>query len=116
MRLPSSDELDFIDRRQPVEFLLNKVWWLSVAERMAKTFYQAYLAYWILVAGLASGVADNSNASAFDLLFTWNNVKAGIVGVALSFVTSVATTHVGPDDNSPSAVVTETKPTQPDVG
>jgi hypothetical protein len=92
--------------------MFSKVWWLSAAERAGKTFLQAYLTFWIMVAGFASGAAQ-VNADAFDLLFTWNNVKAGVVGLALSLATSVGSTKLGPDSNAPSLTVTETKPTQP---
>ena len=94
-------------------FLGDKQWWLSTGERMAKSFVQGYLAFWLLAAGLTNSSADQPNADAFDLLFTWDNVKAGIVTMVLSLATSFASTPLGPDKNAPSLVVTETRPTQP---
>jgi hypothetical protein len=94
--------------------MFSKIWWLSTLERFAKTFVQGYMAFWLLSAGLTDSSAE-ANAAAFDLLFTWNNVKAGVVTSALSLAMSFASTPFGPDGDSPSLVVTETKPTQPAI-
>jgi hypothetical protein len=89
----------------------NRVWLLSVAERMVKSFVQGYVAFWTLAAGLGNTPTDQPNAGAFELLFTMNNVKAGVVMAFLSLATSIGTTGLGPDKNSPSLTVTETVPT-----
>jgi hypothetical protein len=88
-----------------------KLWLLSTGERAAKSFVQGYLAFWTLSAGLGNTPAEtSSNAGAFDLLFTLNNLKAGVVMAVLSTGTSFLSTGFGPDKDSPSLVVTETKP------
>jgi hypothetical protein len=92
--------------------MFTKVWLSSTVERFTKTFVQGYLAFFLMASGLGSGGVDNVgvNTGAFDLLFTMNNVKAGAVAAVLSFLSSVASTPVGPDTNSPSLTVTESKP------
>ncbi len=67
----------------------------KTAERAAKTFAQFFFANWILLSGKA---AD------FDHLFTASNLKAGVVGVALSIATSLGSKGIGPDTDSPSVV------------
>lgn len=52
----------------------------DVAERAVKTFLQFFFANWFLLSHAAVG---------YDTLFTWGNVKAGIVGLALSIATSI---------------------------
>ncbi len=93
--------------------MFTKVWLLSTGERLTKTFVQGYLAFFLLASGLGNGGVDNvsTGTGAFDLLFTMNNVKAGVVAAVLSFLTSLASTPIGPDKESPSLVVTETPPT-----
>jgi hypothetical protein len=93
--------------------MFSKVWLFSTGARLAKTFVQGYLAFFLMASGLGNGGVDNAavNTGAFDLLFTMNNVKAGAVAAVLSFLSSVASTPVGPDTNSPSLTVTETRPT-----
>jgi hypothetical protein len=86
------------------EVNMNTTFWKKTAERAGKTFLQAYLAFWMLTAGLGdTGAEAGGNPSAFDLLFTWDNVKAGVVALALSIVTSLASKPVGPTE-SPSVV------------
>lgn len=67
----------------------------ELAERAAKTFGQFYLGSWLFLSGKS---AD------FDHLFTTTNVKAGIVGVALSAATSLGSRKFGPDEDSASIV------------
>lgn len=69
----------------------------DVVERMSKTFFQAYFAAWTLIAFVGTGLG---NAGAFDSLFTMNNVKAGVVGAALSFFTSIGSRPVGDQDSA----------------
>lgn len=59
------------------------------AERAARTFVQSYLACW-----LAAGAAD------YDELFTVTNLKAGVVGLALSLAVSVGAKKRGADDSA----------------
>jgi len=63
--------------------LKSSQWWQDATERAVKTFLQAYLAFWMVAAQVAG---DQSEM--FDTLFTWDNVKAGIVGLVLSLGTS----------------------------
>lgn len=93
--------------------MFTKTWLLSTGERLTKTFLQGYLAFYLLAAGLGNGGVDNvaKSTNAFDLLFTMNNVKAGAVAAVLSLLTSIASTPLGPDKNSPALTVTETPPT-----
>lgn len=72
-----------------------KVFIAKLAERAAKTFLQFYFANWIY---FGDGAVD------YEHLFTEANVKAGVVGLALSVATSVGTKNVGPDNDSPSVV------------
>ncbi len=76
----------------------------KTAERMAKTFVQFYLGYWFLTLGLLNTAAAVAGPGAFDTLFTVDNVKAGVVGLALSLATSIGTKGLGPDKDSPSMV------------
>lgn len=74
---------------------------LRTIERAAKTFAQFYFGLWLLRLGLLNADISAPNADAFDLLFTIDNVKAGVVGVALSVATSVGSKPFGdPDDPS----------------
>lgn len=91
--------------------MFSKLWWMSTLERLAKTFVQGYFAFFTMVAGAATGPVDDvSNVTNFELLFTMNNVKAGLVAAAISFFMSMGSTPLGPDKGSPSMVVTETTP------
>jgi Putative lactococcus lactis phage r1t holin len=91
--------------------MFSKVWLLSTGERLVKTFFQGYLAYFLLASGLGNTPATVGSSDVFNLLFTMDNVKAGAVAAVLSFLTSIASTPVGPDKESPSTVVTENPPT-----
>jgi hypothetical protein len=93
--------------------VFSKIWWLSTLERAAKTFFQAYIGFWVLAAGLGSTPTEVPNADAFDLLFTWDNVKAAVVVTVLSLASSVVSTPLGADKSAPSLTVTETVPTAP---
>lgn len=73
---------------------------LDAAERAAKTFAQAYFGLWLLRAGLADADVAEPRAAAFDLLFTIDNVKAGVVGVALSVATSFGSRPFGRRDDA----------------
>lgn len=74
-----------------------------LAERAAKTFGEFYLGSWVLAAGLLDTNFDVPNASAYDLLFTTDNAKAGVVGLALSVFTSLGSSRIGKEDD-PSLV------------
>ena len=91
--------------------MLSKVWLLSTAERLAKSFLQGYIAFWTLTAGLGNTPAEVASSAAFDSLFTWDNVKAGVVMAFLSVGTSLLSTPFGPDKGSPSLTVSENPPT-----
>jgi hypothetical protein len=82
---------------------MNKAFLVRTAERAAKTFLQAYLMFWMLQAGLGDTTAEHPG-DAFDLLFTWDNVKAGVVALALSVASSLISKPVGPSPDSPSVV------------
>ena len=69
-------------------------------ERAGKTFIQFYIGAWMLAAGLLGTDLNVPNTAAFDLLFTLDNVKAGVVGVALSIATSVGSSRIGDSDNA----------------
>lgn len=64
----------------------------DMAERAVKTFFQGYLGAWI-----ATG-AD------FDGLVSTDNLKVGVVAVALSIAMSMGLKNVGPHKGSPSAI------------
>ena len=64
----------------------------DAVERAANTFVQAYLGVW-----MATG-AD------FDGLTSTDNLKAGVVAVALSIAMSMGLKKVGPNKNSASVV------------
>lgn len=64
----------------------------DTVERAARTFLQAYLSFWMV-----SG-AD------FDGLTNADNLKAGVVAVALSIAMSMGLKNIGPNKNSGSVV------------
>lgn len=74
--------------------MFTKRFWQDAIERAAKTFFQAYAGAWVAVAAATGGALD------FDSLFTADNVKAGIVGVAISFFMSMGSTLRGGSDNA----------------
>jgi energy-converting hydrogenase Eha subunit E len=76
----------------------------KTAERAVKTFLQFYLGFWLLTMGLMGTSAAVVGPEAFDTLFTLDNVKVGVVGLALSVVTSIGTKNLGPEHDSPSVV------------
>jgi hypothetical protein len=84
--------------------IFSKVFVEKTAERMGKTFVQFYLGFWMLSMGLLNTTAEVAGPGAFDSLFTIDNAKAGVVGVALSLATSIGTKGFGPDKESPSLV------------
>ena len=61
----------------------------DTAERAAKTFAQAFFAVWLGIGG-----------AQFDTLFTVDNLKAGVVGLALSVATSLGSKKLGADDSA----------------
>lgn len=64
----------------------------DTAERAARTFLQAYLGAWV-----ATG-AD------FDGLIKADNLKVGVVAVALSIAMAMGLKKVGPNKNSASVI------------
>lgn len=64
----------------------------DAAERAARTFFQAYLGAWI-----ATG-AD------FDGLIKSDNLKVGVVAVALSIAMAMGLKNVGPKKDSASVI------------
>lgn len=86
--------MSLFDRFSDKKFLSD------TAERASKTFAQFYLGYWLFLN------PDNSLGNApqmFDTLFTGDNLKAGVVGLALSLATSVGSSFNG-DSHSASAI------------
>jgi hypothetical protein len=79
----------------------TKRWLADALERSGRTFVQAYLACW-----LAAGSAD------YDELFTITNLKAGVVGLALSLAVSVGAKKRGADDSA-SLLPADVDPPQP---
>lgn len=75
-------------------------WALDTAERCIKTFLEAYFAVWFAMG------AD------FDHLFTVDNLKGGVVGVALSLAMSVGALKQGADDSA-SFLPGDVDPPQP---
>lgn len=76
----------------------------DMAERAAKTAVQAYFTLWTMTAVLGTGPELGSpKASAFNSLFTLNNLKAAAVGAAYSLFTSILSKPVS-DDSSASLV------------
>lgn len=66
----------------------TKRWLLDTGERAGRTFLQAYFAVWL---ALGAG---------YETLFTLENLKGGVVGVALSVAMSVGAKKTGADDSA----------------
>ncbi len=64
----------------------------ETAERAARTFVQAYLSVWLVGGASFEGLTDV------------DNLKAGVVAVALSVAMSMGLKNVGPNKGSASAV------------
>jgi hypothetical protein len=79
-------------KRDIVEFSMNIQFIKETAERAGRTFLQAYLAFWLVV------------GSDFDSLFTLDNLKAGVVAVALSVAMSLGLKNVGPNKDSAGSI------------
>lgn len=71
---------------------MNVSFMKDAAERALRTFFQGYLGAWI-----ATG-AD------FDGLVSADNIKVGVVAVALSVAMSLGLKGVGPNKNSASSI------------
>lgn len=87
--------MGMIDKLKDSEFLED------AAERAIKTFGQFYLGYWLF---LNPGVEGVVTPDAFDTLFTADNLKAGVVGLALSAVFSLGSKKFGKNKDSASLV------------
>ena len=74
---------------------MNNEFIAKTIERASKTFIQFYLGSWLFLSGAA---AD------FEHLFTVENVKAGVVGLALSLVASIGSRNIGNTKDDPSLV------------
>ena len=85
--------MSFIDK------VKNSKYMTELAERAVKTFGQFYLAYWLFLNPDGGGISPEM----FDTLFTTQNLKAGVVGLALSVATSLGSKPFG-DKNSASLV------------
>jgi hypothetical protein len=66
----------------------TKAWVKETADRLIKSFGQGYLAAWLI------------SGRTFDTLFTVDNLKAGVVLVALSLATAVGLKQVGSDQST----------------
>lgn len=64
----------------------------ETAERAARTFLQAYLGVWVATGADFDGLVDS------------DNLKTGVVAVALSIAMSMGLKNVGPNKGSASAV------------
>lgn len=84
---------------------MNTTFIKDIAERASKTFLQFYLGFWLLTNGLLNTDAATPSPDMFDTLFTSDNLKAGVVGLALSLATNFVTKPFGRDGNSASLVV-----------
>jgi hypothetical protein len=80
--------------------LRSRKWIESTVERFTKTFFQFYLGFWLF---LNPDTNLGASEQMFDTLFTTGNLKAGVVGIALSLITSLGSSAVGKPD-SPSLV------------
>lgn len=90
-----------------MNFITDREWWKAMADRVVKSFFQGYFTLWFLQEGLGDTSATVPNSDAFDTLFTMDNVKAGVVMVALSFGLNIISTPLGVDKTGPSATVVE---------
>lgn len=63
-------------------------YWRDVAERGVRVFVYSYLATWV------------GAGTKFDVLFTRNNVEAGVIGLALSVAVSVGVKNIGDKDSA----------------
>lgn len=79
---------------------MNRELLLDIAERAGRTFLQFYFGAWMLAAGLLDTNFDIPNASAYDLLFTMTNLKAGIVGLALTVAMGLGTAKIHNTDTA----------------
>jgi hypothetical protein len=75
--------------------MFSRKWLYDAAERMGTTFVQFYLGFWLLKVGLFDTSVSDGSADAFDLLFTSDNAKAGVVGLALSLAKAVGASQIG---------------------
>lgn len=67
----------------------TKRWLLDTAERSLRTFSQAYFAAWVAFGSME-----------YETLFTVDNLKAGVVGLAASIAMSLGAKNVGADDSA----------------
>lgn len=79
----------------------SKRWLLDALERAGRTFGQAYLAAWVALGDLS-----------YETLFTVTNLKAGVVGLALSLAVSLGARKRGADDSA-SLLPADVDPPQP---
>lgn len=79
----------------------TKRWLADTAERAVRTFLQAYFAVWFTVGN-----------TEYETLFTATNLKAGVVGVAISVGMSVGAKKRGADDSA-SYLAADVDPPQP---
>lgn len=79
---------------------MNRELVLDIAERAGRTFLQFYFGAWMLAAGLLNTDFDQPRGDAFDHLFTMDNFKAGIVGVALTIAMGLGTSRFGNKDTA----------------
>ena len=68
-------------------------YWQDVAERAGWTFIEGYAGWWLIAAGGA--LKDRDFVGAYDYLFTVNNLRAGVVVMAISIVKSRLVKNVG---------------------
>lgn len=67
----------------------TKRWLLDTLERAGRTFGQAYFAAWVAFGSME-----------FETLFTLDNLKAGVVGLAASVAMSLGAKQTGADDSA----------------
>jgi hypothetical protein len=66
----------------------TQAWCKETADRLIKSFAQGYLASWLI------------SGRTFDTLFTVDNLKAGVVLVALSLATAAGLKQLGTDQST----------------